>query len=89
MHYLVHLVDDMKTLGSFGILLKNLPLSLSKKHQLYTGNKMIDINDRPTANFIYSGDEIGEGNITCDMFKFHSPWKNLCSIWLDRDIPCL
>ena len=83
MHYLVHLVDDMKTFGSLhGISclryeakhgwfkdqrirnFKNLPLSLSKKHQLYMGHKMIDINGRPSANFIYSGDEIGEGNIT-------------------------
>ena len=92
MHYLVHLVDDMKTFGSLhGISclwyeakhgwfkdqrirnFKNLPLSLSKKHQLYMGHKMININGRPSANFIYLGDEIGEGNITCDLFKFHSP----------------
>ena len=43
---------------------KNLPLSLSKKHQLYMGHKMIDIFGRPSGNFIYSGDEIGEGSVT-------------------------
>ena len=57
MHYLVYLVDDMKTFGSLhGITclwyeakhgwfkdqrirnFKNLPLSLSKKHELYMGH---------------------------------------------------
>ena len=83
MHYLVHLVDDMKTFGSLhGITclqyeakhgwfknhrirdFKNLPLSLSKKHQLYMGHKIIDIFGRPSRNFKYSGDEIGEGSVT-------------------------
>ena len=83
MHYLFHLVDDMKTFGSLhGITclqyeakhgwfkdqrirnFKNLPLSLSKKHQLYMGHKMIDIFGRPSGNFMYSGEEIGEDSVT-------------------------
>ena len=43
---------------------KNLPLSLSNKHQLYLCHKMIDIHGAPAKNFIYSGDEIGEGHVT-------------------------
>ena len=43
---------------------KNLPMSLSNKHQLYMCNKMIDIVGDYSAKFVYTGDEIGEGFMT-------------------------
>ena len=100
MHYLVHLDDDMKEVGSLhGISclhyeakhgwfkdqrirnFKNLPLSLSKKHQLYMAHKMIDINGRP----IYSGDEMGEGNITSVTALNSKVHEKLCALFSYRE----
>ena len=44
--------------------LKKLPLTLPNKHQLYMCNKMIDIVGDYSTNFVYTGDEIGEGFMT-------------------------
>ena len=60
---------------------KNLPLSLSNKHQLYMVHKMIDINGRPSPNFIYLGDEIGEGNITSVTALNSKVHENFCAVF--------
>ena len=41
---------------------KNLSMSLSRKHQFYMCHKMLDIYGCPARNFVYTGDEIAEGN---------------------------
>ena len=40
---------------------KNLPYSLANKHQLFLCHQMLDIYGNPAKNFVYSGDEVGEG----------------------------
>lgn len=42
---------------------KNIAFSLAKKHQMFLCHKMLDINGAPAKNFVYTGDEIGDGNL--------------------------
>ena len=100
MHYLVHLVDDMKEFGCLHGMtclqyeakhgwfkdqrirnFKNLPLSLRKKHELYMGHKMIDINGRPSPNYLYSGDEIDEGTVTSVIALNSTVHEKLCAVF--------
>ena len=57
---------------------KNLPMSLSTKHQLYMSNLMMNTFGGPTENFLYRGDEVGEGGVTLISHFNREVYKLLC-----------
>ena len=64
---------------------RNLSFSLASKHQLYMCNKMIDINGGPSKNFIYGGDEIGDGNVITVSRISADIHRILCSAFGDQE----
>ena len=50
-------------------------------HELYMGHKMIDINGMPSPNYLYSGDEIGEGTVTSVTVLNSTVHEKLCAVF--------
>ena len=42
---------------------KNIVFSLAAKHQFYLCHKLLDINGSSAKNFVYGGNEVGEGQV--------------------------
>ena len=57
---------------------KNLPMSLSTKHQLYMSNIMMNTFGGPAENFLYRGDEVGEGDVTLVSHFNREVYELLC-----------